>query len=193
MQAGECNYGILYRLFKIKTNVGFRMKQEILPYESLHRKYGDETMATPYVCIDDVPNIESMSAQKIRFGNYENNIKLLFVFVRMRRFPARQRLVSNSSCCSRFFWGKAIQSSVSHLTIDFATVVFKGINHLEQKIQARLKDNLTSREKETLDGMQNVIYAMHIYHKRYLEVLKQHKPENYKILKSVPFEPATEF
>ncbi len=164
-------------------------------YESMHGRYGDDAMQTPYVTMDDTEGFREMTAQQ------KYNAAILKIASEAPLHICDNESVSGAATLGQalehvvpaFAGGQAIQSSVSHLTVDFSTVVFKGIDYLYDKIMKRYADGITNDKKEQLDGMMNVIRAMHIYHDRYLEALKTAKPEIYENLKNVPFRPAENF
>jgi Pyruvate-formate lyase len=184
-----------YTAFSEKRPVRLSDATRRFAWESLHGCYGDNAMKTPYVAMDEVDGLPEMSPQQLY------NAAVLKI---AREAPIRiceHESVSGAATLGLAMQhlvpacinGRPIQFSVSHLTIDFFTVVFCGVDSLEEKIQKRYKEYITPEQKEQLDGMLNVINAMHIYHSRYLDELKTVKPENYKNLKNVPFAPAANF
>ncbi len=92
--------------------------------------------------------------------------------------------------------GTHLFASVSHLTIDFETVVKHGVNKIESDIKSRLADpSLGERQREFLLSAEHCICEFHFWHERYLNALKDLPgyEENYKNLQRVPFEAPTSF
>ncbi len=163
--------------------------------ESLQGRYGDEAMQTPYVSMDDVAGFAEMTKQE----QYNASIIKIASEAPVRICP--HETVSGAATLGEaihhlvpaFYQGKWQIYSVSHLTLDFPTVLFCGVDALEQKIQTRRNQPLTEDQREQLDGMQNVIRAMHIWHERYLQALQECAPERVEYLRRVPFQPARSF
>jgi len=166
-------------------------------YESLNHKYGTDTRKTPSVSLDHIKNFESMSeTEKYNAAIYEIVTN------------APIRICENEKISGAATLGKAIfhtvpaqynnndlWSSISHLTIDFETVVKKGVNYIQDKIEESLKKYAKTEKEPFLKSCVHCIQCMKIYHSRYLEELKNKNgyEKNYENLKHVPFEPATNF
>lgn len=164
-------------------------------WESLHGKYGKEAMETPFLSIDDD-----------NFLQYEHIDKYDIMIQKIaREAPLRiceEELVSGSATLGAailhivpvYYQEKAVFSSVSHLTLDYATTLRYGLEFYEKKIAERLKDEaLSQKQIRFLQSLSNTINCLRIYHSRYLQATKEVKPEIYKNLLQVPFQPARNF
>ena len=168
-------------------------------FESLNRKYGLEAIKTPNVSLNHVDGYESMSAlQKYNFA-----IKEIVTKAPVR--ICEKELISGAATL-----GDAIKhvlpalyqneersyfSGTSHLTVDFETVLKKGIGYIENTAEAALlKYNGTEKEEFVLSCL-HCINCMKIWHKRYLDSLKEMPAysNNYNNLLNVPFNPARNF
>ena len=90
--------------------------------------------------------------------------------------------------------GESMFRSSSHVTLDFQTVVRKGVGYIEAKIDERLTDpSLTQGQLEVLRSFKDCMEAFHIWHRRYLDALEDTRPDIYQTLLHVPFEPARTF
>lgn len=163
--------------------------------KSMQGAYGDEALKTPYVEID-YQGFENLRPIK----QYDYAINLIAKTAPIR--VCEEELVSGSATLGNaiyheipaYYKGKAIYTSVSHLTVDYETALKKGVDYYVDKINKRLLDNLlTDKQREFLNSLLNVINAMKIYHKRYLTATKTVKPEVYNNLLQVPFKPAKNF
>lgn len=163
--------------------------------ESMRGKYGEEAMKTPYIEIENE-----------HFNEYDDLDKYDFMITEIaKKAPLRvceEELISGSATLGAaighvipaYFKGGKIFSSVSHLTIDYETALRFGIDSYRQKIAERLEDKtLSNRQTRFLKSLLNVISAMRIYHRRYLEKVEKEKPEIYRNLQQVPFHPARNF
>ncbi len=91
--------------------------------------------------------------------------------------------------------GSALFSSASHLTIDFETVLKKGINHIRTQATEALERYKGTGKEAFLNSCLHCIDCMEIWRGRYLNELKK-MPEylsNYENLKNVPFDPPANF
>ena len=93
------------------------------------------------------------------------------------------------------YHGETVCSSISHLTIDFETVVKKGICELERQAQEAFVQYKGTEKEPFAQSCLNCLDAFRVWHGRYLAALKD-LPEydaNYKNLQNVPFQPAKNF
>ena len=164
-------------------------------WESLQGKYGDLTMQTLNVCMDDVVGFEKMT----EYQKYDHAIAKI-----TKEAPIRicgEERISGAATFGRaichqvpaVYNGEALQSSVSHVTLGFDKAVHLGINAIEKQILERMEQAKTEPELEMLTSMANTITSMRIWHQRYLSALKDVKPDIYALLLKVPFEPASNF
>jgi len=165
-------------------------------WESLHGKYGDEARKSHAIALDDVPGFEALSPQ----AQYDIAIMKIAREAPLR-ICAHERVSGAATLGLAIqhavpvtYKGRNVFSSVSHLTLDFQTVVFKGVDFLDARINSRLAESgLPEMRRVQLEGMKNVIRAMRVWHARYLDALKDNRPENFRILEKVPFKPAANF
>ncbi len=185
-----------YTAFNEPRPVRLREDTRAFAFESLQGTYGDRAMETPAVSLDDIRDFESLSEQQ----KYDVALMKIASEAPLRVCP--QETVSGSATLGDAinhkmpakFRGEYIFDGISHLTVDFSTVVLRGVNFLEEKIKARLTDNsLTDRQRSELHGMANVIDALRVYHGRYMTLTSEIKPENAENLRRVPFCPAESF
>ncbi len=109
--------------------------------ESLLGKYGDDAMKIPYVTLDEIENYESLSPQE------KYNVAITKIVSEAPIRICEHKTVSGAATLGAaishvipaYINGASFCPSISHLTLDFATVVKKGMDFLENKINARLK------------------------------------------------------
>ena len=186
-----------YTSYDIKRPIRLCEKTRLFAYESLNHKYGLDTKKTPYVSLNHIENFEDMSElEKYNAAIYEIAIK------------APLRICENEKISGAATLGMAIDHfvpvkykdnelwpSISHLTIDFETVLKKGVNFILQEVANSLKNYAGTDKEPFLESCLHCIKCMKLYHSRYLEKLKNmgEYRQNYENLKRVPFEPATNF
>ncbi len=186
-----------YTSSDLKRPVRLSEKTRQFAYESLNHKYGLDTHKTPSVSLNHIDNFENVSEiEKYNAAIYEIVTK------------APIRICDNEKISGSATLGKAIShivpaqyndtdiwSSVSHLTIDFETVIKKGVNSIRDKVRESLIKYAGTEKEPFVKSCAHCIECMKIYHERYLEELenKDGYEKNYEKLKRVPFEPATNF
>ena len=186
-----------YTYSDLKRPIRLSEKTRQFAYESLNHKYGLDTRKTPSVSLNHIENFESMSEiEKYNAAIYEIVTK------------APVRICENEKLSGSATLGKAIShivpaqynnsdiwSSISHLTIDFETVVKKGVNFIRDKVEESLIKYAGTEKEPFIRSCAHCIDCMEIYHSRYLEELKNKDGyvQNYENLKRVPFKPATNF
>ena len=169
-------------------------------YESLHHRYGKDTRANPAVSLDDLP-----AEQFHRMSNlmqYDVAIERI-----AREAPLRvcegERISGAATLGNAIdhkvpatYGGVTVAPSVSHLTVDFETVLKKGIQHIRQNVEQSLAKHPAPDEKRAfLESCVNCLNAFSVWHRRYLDALRD-RPEyaaNYRNLLRVPMEPASNF
>lgn len=166
-------------------------------YDSLGRKYGLDTLKTEAV---DLNEFEALS-ELTDIEKYDIAIKKIVCDAPIRICSGEK--VSGAATLGlaiqhfvpAVYAGKPIFHSVSHLTIDFETVLKKGINEIKRNAQEAYEIYKGTENEAFSRSCINCIEAFDIWHRRYLEVL-QTMPEyksNYENLCKVPFEPAETF
>ena len=172
-------------------------KTRLFAKESLDGKYGRETMKTDSVAIDGVPGLDKL----LLIQKYDVAITEI-----AKRAPIRicdGERVSGAATLGMAIrhtvpatiGGKDVCQSVSHLTVDFETVLRCGVGSIEKLAKEKL-DEYRGTEKETFaQSAVSCLAAFRIWHARYLEALREHPElsENYNALLRVPFEPAESF
>ena len=164
--------------------------------DSLAHKYGLETRKTPGVELSPEETEGLTDLEK-----YDLAIKKIALEAPIRVCPGE--LVSGAATLGAaidhkvpaFCDGKMLFWSVSHLTVDFETVVKKGVGYIEEQAKAALQKYQGTEREPFCRSALNCLTAFRLYHKRYLEAL-QGKPEyrgNYENLLHVPFSPAGSF
>jgi len=180
-----------------KRPVRLSEKTRAFAYESLNHKYGLEAKQTPCVFMDDVPGFEDLTDLE----KYDAAMERIAATAPIRICDGEK--VSGAATLGdgmhhvvpAKFQGKHLFSSVSHLTVDFETVLKKGINFIRTQAEESL-DKYAGTEKEPFaQSCLRCLDAMKVFHGRYLEALKD-KPQyaaNYQNLLNVPFSPAKSF
>ncbi len=166
-------------------------------YDSLNRKYGLDTLRVMSVSLDDVCGIDSLPP----IERYDLAIKRI-----AERAPIRicegERLSGAATLGMAIdhsvpatYNGQSICSSVSHLTVDFETVLKRGMGYIKREAESAF-DRYKGTEKEAfVKSCLSCIDAFELWHARYLEALSA-RPEykcNYENLSRVPFAPAESF
>lgn len=166
-------------------------------YESLNHTYGKQTRQTLAVSMDDVENYESLTPLQ----KYDKAIEKIARTAPLRLCDGEK--ISGSATLGKAiehlvpatFGGENLWFSISHLTIDFETVLKKGVNVLREQAQAAYEKHKGTEREPFAQSCLHCLDCLTIYHARYLNALKD-RPEyqrNYENLKRVPFEPAENF
>ncbi|MBQ8642231.1 MAG: hypothetical protein IJ480_08440 [Clostridia bacterium] len=149
---------------------------------SLQGMYGDDTYKTMGVSVDHIHG----------FGELEPEEKYsLCIDAIVRNAPLR--LIDGERICGAATLGMAIHhqvpatwqgqcvfASVSHLTLDFASVLKKGINGIAAKLDA---EGVYPYSKY----LRRIIRSFRIWHARYLSALRDRDPDMAAVLLRVPF------
>ncbi|MBS5586812.1 MAG: pyruvate formate lyase family protein, partial [Clostridiales bacterium] len=164
--------------------------------ESLNGKYGDEAMRHWAVSLDGVEGFEALSPMQ----QYDAAIREI-----ARRAPLR--VTPQERVCGAATLGAAIAHnvpatrggklaflSISHLTLGFDRALKLGVNAMEREIRERAADPaLDARQRAFLASLQNAVDALRVWHGRYLAATRETRPDLYKLLLRVPFEPPENF
>lgn len=166
-------------------------------YDSLNRKYGKDTLKNEAVSLDGAQDFEGLS----KIEKYDVAIKTIAAKSPIRicdgeklSGAATLGLAINHMIPATYN-GATLCSSVSHLTVDFETVLKNGINAIKKKAEtAYIKYKGTENEAFSRSCL-NALEAFEIWHSRYLDELsgRGEYASNYENLKKVPFEAATSF
>ena len=142
-----------YTTFTRKRPIRLSEKTRQFAWESLHGRYGDETMQVLDVCMDDIPHFYTMTEHQ----KYDAAIAGIAATAPLR--ICENELVSGAATLGRAIWhsvpatfhGDTLWSSVSHVTLGFDEVVRSGVNAIERKITERLSDkSLSASQSEIL-------------------------------------------
>ena len=165
--------------------------------DSLNYKYGLDTRKTNAVSLDDLEDYETMS----QLERYDAAISKI-----VREAPVRicdgERISGAATlgaaighCVPAVYQGKAICSGISHLTIDFETVLKQGMNYIRRKVQRSLEIYRGSNREAFLKSCMHCLDSFDFWHGRYLKALEDlpEYTENYWNLQRVPHQPASNF
>ena len=176
-----------------------RLSQETrrFAYESLNRKYGLEALDNLAISLDGVEDLEKLSA----IEKYDLAVKRIASEAPIRicegeRISGAATLgLAIKHYVPATYNGKPIIQSVSHLTIDFESVLKHGVLDIKKKACEAYEKYKDTEKGRFSRSCLNCIEAFEIWHSRYLEALgslPQYR-ENYENLKRVPFYPAESF
>ena len=175
-------------------------------YDSMNHKYALDTKKTMAVSMDEVDDFQQMSNLTQQDLAIEKIAKEAPIRIceNEKVSGAATLGLAIDHCLPAFFHGEPLYfdvdienwgTCVSHLTVDFETVLKKGVNHIgRQAEQAYVKHQGTDREPFAKSCV-SCLNSFRLWHKRYLDVLKDDAKykENYNNLMQVPFEPARNF
>ena len=165
--------------------------------ESLNHKYGLDTKKTPCVTLDHIENFESMSDLE----KYDTAIREIVTKAPIRICEGEK--ISGAATLGKAidhiipatYKGGNVWSSISHITLDFPSVVKYGTNHIREKVSVSLQKYQGTEKEEFIRSCINYLDSFEIWHDRYLDALKDMPgyEENYRHLKNVPMKPAENF
>ena len=165
--------------------------------DSLARKYGLDTLKVDSVSVDDLENYNEMSA----VARYDAAIQRIAAKSPIR--ICHKEKISGAATLGMAirhyvpatYKGKSVSYGMSHLTVDFETLLKYGVNSIKARAEKAYQEFKNTENEEFSKSCLNCIEAFEIWHGRYLDALRD-MPEykdNYNNLKRVPFEPATSF
>ena len=166
-------------------------------YESLGRKYGKDTLRVEAVSLDSLDGFDALS----KIEQYDAAIKMIATEAPIRicedeRLSGAATLgLAISHTVPATFGGKPLFSSISHLTLDFETVLKKGLRSIKANAEEAYVRYKGSEKEAFAKSCLSCIEAFEIWHGRYLNALKDlpQFASNYQNLTRVPFESATSF
>lgn len=182
---------------KLKRPVRLSEETREFAYESLHCRYGRNTRETPYVSLDGIENADGLEPIDL----YDAAISAICRSAPLR--ICKNELLSGAATLGEaiehhvpaYRNGKPVFRSVSHLTVDFETVLKEGLNAYSARIEKSAAVHRGKREQRFLQSCRNCISAFSVWHSRYLKELSD-KPQykkNYENLLRVPLMPAESF
>ena len=106
-------------------------------YDSLGRKYGRDTLQTPAVPLDDIEDLASLSDLE----KYDRAIQKIAAEAPIRL--CKDEKISGAATLGlaiqhfvpATYRGQTVCPSISHLTVDFASVLKYGVNAIKQKAE----------------------------------------------------------
>lgn len=166
-------------------------------YESLNRKYGLDTLRVMAVPLDSVENFSELS----NLEKYDIAIQTICKEAPIRICKGEKisgAATLGYAICHAVpatYQGKMIDGSVSHLTVDFETVLKKGINYIRAVAEDAYEKYRGTEKEAFAKSCLNCLDAFALWHRRYLDALGKscQYQANYENLKRVPFEPAESF
>lgn len=185
-----------YTAFNEKRPVRLKDTTRSFALESLQGKYGDDALRHPYISMDSYSGFDGLT-------DHEKYDAILLKIA--SEAPVRiceHELVSGAATLGEAINHKIpacrndqiIWWSISHVTLGFDKVLKTGINGMEREIDRKLEDTrLMEEQRAVLTGMKNAIAAMRVWHKRYLDALRESRPQVYRNLLQVPFETPRSF
>ncbi len=165
--------------------------------DSLNRTYGLDTLRTMAVPMDDVDGFDTLSKTE----QYDLSIQRIAATAPIRICEGER--ISGAATLGKAilhavptsYRGHSVFMSVSHLTVDFETVLKGGINSIKANAHAAYERHKGTEKEAFAKSCLNCLEAFEIWHGRYLNALRE-LPEyrtNYENLLRVPFEPAASF
>ena len=166
-------------------------------YESLNRKYGLDTLNVMGVSLDGTDGFDSFTA----IEKYDTAIKKIAEEVPLRICEGEKisGAATLGSAIKHYvpatYNGKLFCESVSHLTIDFETVLKNGINAIRADAERAYFEYKGTDKEAFAKSCISCLDAFEVWHRRYLDALSDlpRYKQNYENLVRVPFEPATSF
>lgn len=166
-------------------------------WDSLNHVYGLDTGNTPGVAVDDIPGYASLPA----IDRYDLAIRRIAEKAPVRICPDEKISGAATLGYAISHWvpatlaGKPVMRSISHLTIDYETVLRRGVNGIRGDVLRSLEKQTDPDKIRFLESCLSVIGSMKIWHGRYLDALggKEGYGKNLDNLRRVPFEPARSF
>ena len=166
-------------------------------HDSLNRMYGLDTLKNMGVLLDDVQGFDRLPG----IDRYDLAIQRI-----AEQAPIRICDGEKLSGAATLGWaiqhrvpatyqGTPIYFSVSHLTIDFPSVLTYGIDEIRRNAQAALHRYQGTKKEAFIQSCLHCLDAFDRWHQRYLDALSD-LPEyqaNYENLKRVPHQPPTTF
>ena len=165
--------------------------------ESLAYKYGTDTKKVMAVELDGEEGFETLSAT----GKYDLAIRRIAEQSPLRicdgeKISGAATLgLAISHRIPATYKGTPVYPSVSHLTVDFETVLTRGINGIRKDAESALSLYKGTEKEEFILSCLSCLDSFRIWHGRYLKALEGKKgyEENLKNLRKVPFSPPTSF
>lgn len=186
-----------YSLTGRKRPVRLSEETRRFAFESLEHKYGLDTLKTPAVELDDSDTLAWMPD----IVKYDCAIAVIAEKAPLR--ICEGELISGAATLGlaidhqvpALLNGEPLFASISHLTVDFETVLRKGIGHLCKQAEAAEKRYRDTEKHFFADSCLRCLHSFRVWHERYIRALEKMPgyEENARILRKVPMEPAETF
>ncbi|MBQ6553071.1 MAG: hypothetical protein IJL83_05600 [Clostridia bacterium] len=163
---------------------------------SLGCKYGLDAKKTPFVTLDDIEGFDALSP----CGKYDAAVRRIAESAPIR--ICEGELVSGAATLGAaighvvpaYFGGEPVCQSISHLTVDFFSVVREGLDAVRAKAEKASEEYRGTEREEFARSCVSCLDSFDIWHKRYLNALREAGlAENYENLLVVPHRPARTF
>ena len=187
-----------YTSSKAKRPIRLSDSTRQFAYDSIyHHKYGLESLETPYCTLDSIENYDSMTElEKHNTALYEIASKAPIRICDGELISGAATLgaaISHNIPAKRT--GENLVSSVSHLTVDFFTVLEIGMDGIREKAVKSLASHTDAHKKKFIESCIHCVDCMKLWHERYLNALSEKGgyEANIANLNTVPFKPASSF
>ncbi len=170
---------------------------------------GQEAMKTPAVTLDHVEGFEALSPlDKYDMAIREIAEKAPIRFFHGERISGAATLgLAINHVVPATVGGAPLHSSISHLTVDFGTVLRRGLVGIRADVEASMAVHKGTDRERFLQSCLATLDAFAVWHGRYLEMLREASMDTVianetararyavttKNLERVPFAPATNF
>ncbi len=180
----------------IERPVRLSEKTRLFAYESLGHKYGLDTKKTMFVTMDGTPGFDQLT----NIEKYDAAIMKIAAEAPLRVCDGE--LISGAATLGAaishvipaYYKDAPVFMSLSHLTVDFETVVKEGVNSIRKKAEDSYKKYKGTDREAFAKSCLNCLDAFTLWHKRYITALKEKGyDKNVKNLLKVPFSPAETF
>ena len=166
-------------------------------HDSLNRKYGLDTQRVEAVTLDDVEGYTQLPLiQKYDVAIMKIASEAPVRICEGERISGSATLgMAVTHKAPATYFGKSTFGGISHLTVDFETVLKGGINSIKAKAEKAYEKYKSTHKEPFLKSCLNCIAAFEQWHRRYLAELKEKEEykANYDNLMRVPFNPAQNF
>lgn len=169
-----------YTASKLERPIRLCQSTRQFAYDSLMHVYGLDTAKTESVLMDDIVGFEQMSDLE----KYDAIIRKIAQTAPIRICDGE--MISGAATLGMAIYhkvpavykGNYIFESISHLTVDFETVLRRGINGIRDDVYNSLSRHSETRKVEFLHSCLATIDSFSLWHNRYISSLK--KDDKYK-------------
>ena len=165
-------------------------------WRSMHGEFGDEAMTHRSVSLDHLAGLDQLPL----IEQYDIAIRAIAEQAPIRLCP--EELICGAATLGNgithyklaLYQGKSVYECRSHLTLKLDKVVREGLDAYKADILRRLEDpTLTDEQRRIIQSLDNTVEAIRIWHGRYLDAIRDTRPDMHAVLQQVPFGPATTF